>query len=148
MTSESNNSEIDNEKHIKNLMKVDYTYPDPSDPELQRKIYEKREFYYHATHSRPDITDYNSMKEYRDNICARNFTLHEHQALLANFINPDTPYKGILVFHGLGTGKCVSFETQVYTNGSLQTIEKIWNDNKTKIFGSYNCFKYCHKRNS
>jgi type I site-specific restriction-modification system R (restriction) subunit len=25
--------------------------------------------------------------------------------MLGNFINPDTPYKGLLVFHGTGTGK-------------------------------------------
>jgi DNA helicase TIP49 (TBP-interacting protein) len=25
--------------------------------------------------------------------------------LVANFINPNTPYRGLLLFHGLGTGK-------------------------------------------
>ena len=24
---------------------------------------------------------------------------------MANFINPSTPYKGLLIFHGVGTGK-------------------------------------------
>ena len=41
-------------------------------------------------------------------MCGRNFKLHDHQAMLANFINPSTPYKGLLVFHGLGTGKTVT----------------------------------------
>jgi hypothetical protein len=107
MTTEKNN-EIDDKKHLENLIKVDYAYPDPSDPELQKKLYEKREFYYHKTPQRPNVEDYNDIKEYRDNICARNFTLHEHQAMLSNFINPNTPYKGVMVFHGLGSGKtCV-----------------------------------------
>lgn len=90
------------------LMKTDYSYPDPTDPELQKKLYEKREFYYHITPDRPKFEEYNDIKEYRDNICARNFALHEHQALLRNFIGPNTPYPGILIFHGLGSGKtCV-----------------------------------------
>lgn len=31
--------------------------------------------------------------------------LFEHQQLLSNLINPDTPYRGILCFHGIGKGK-------------------------------------------
>lgn len=103
----SNNIDLNN-KQTEDLMKIEYNYPEQSDPELQKKLYEKREFYYHKTPVRPEINDYTDIKEYRDNICARNFTLHEHQALLSNFINPNTPYKGIVVFQGLGTGKtCV-----------------------------------------
>ena len=119
---------------IKKLLKVDYAYPDPSDPELQYKLYEKREFYYHKIPDRPEITDYNDIKEYRDNICARQFTLHEHQAMLSNFINPNTPYKGVLVFHGLGSGKCQSKKTMVCINEILYKIEDIWKNNKTNIF--------------
>ena len=81
-----------NSQESQELMKIDYSYPDPADPELQLKLYKKREFYYHATKQRPDINDYNDIKEYRDNICDRHFGLHEHQAMLGNFINPNTPY--------------------------------------------------------
>lgn len=105
MTSESNINEMSDEKYIKNLMKIDYAHPDPADPELQKKFYEKREYYYNETHTRPDINDYNDMKEYRDNICGRDFALHNHQILVSNIINPNTPYKGLLLFHGLGSGK-------------------------------------------
>ena len=48
---------------------------------------------------------YNDMKEYRDGICAADISLFDYQSLLGNIINPDTPYKGMIVFHGLGTGK-------------------------------------------
>ena len=55
-----------------------------------------------------DKVDYKVIEDYRYNACGRPFALHEHQELLSNIINPDTPYKGVLVFHGLGTGKtCV-----------------------------------------
>jgi superfamily II DNA or RNA helicase len=99
---------LKNDEDFDKIMNTEYSYPETSDPELQKKIYEKREFYYHKTPERPELTDYDDIQEYRDNICARNFTLHEHQTMLSNFINPDTPYKGVIIFHGLGSGKtCV-----------------------------------------
>ena len=93
--------DINNEE----LMKIEYNYPEPSDKNLQYKLYQKRELYYNKVAKRPNINDYNDIKEHRDNICAGEFTLNDHQALLSNFINPDTPYKGLLIYHGVGTGK-------------------------------------------
>lgn len=89
------------ESEFENEMKINYSYPEPNDPNFQLKIYKKREFYYYKVPPRPDINDYNDIKDYRDNICGRSGTLHEHQAMIANFINPNTPYRGILLFHGL-----------------------------------------------
>lgn len=116
-----------NDKNITDLMKTNYTYPDPQDPNLQYKFYKKREFYSNRINERPDVEDYNDIKEYRENVCARHFTLHEHQSLLGNFINPDTPYKGVIVFHGLGTGKCISGDSLVRVNNCDIKIEKLWN---------------------
>lgn len=124
---------VDNKADIPSLMKQNYAYPETSDPDLLYKIYKKREFYAHRIPPRPDINDYSDIKEYRDNICARNFTLHEHQAMLSNYINPDTPYRGVLIFHGLGTGKCICANSKVYINGTLQKISDTWNENKTII---------------
>jgi hypothetical protein len=87
------------------LMTTNYNYPDVNDDDLQYKIYKKREFYYHKIPERPIINSYNEMKEYRDGICAGEIALFDYQSLLGNIINPDTPYKGMIVFHGLGTGK-------------------------------------------
>lgn len=101
--------------NIRDAMKIDYTYPSPDDPDFQNKIYQKREFYYHKIPERPRLKDYIEIKEYRDNICARHFALLEHQSFLSNFINPDTPYKGLIVFHGTGTGK---------TCGAIAVAEK------------------------
>lgn len=120
----------DIKNNLEELIEKKYTYPDVNDPDLQLKIYEKREFYNNRIPERPDVTNYEDIKEYRDNICARPFTLHEHQALLTNFINPNTPYKGLIIFHGLGSGKCVSKNTNVYINGEYMNIEDIWNKYK------------------
>lgn len=93
------------------LMKKNYSHPEQDDPNIQYKLYKKREYYYNKIPNRPEITDdteYSIIKDYRDNTCARPFTLHKHQGMLSNVINPDTPYKGIIVYHGLGSGKtCV-----------------------------------------
>jgi superfamily II DNA or RNA helicase len=90
---------------IYKLINKNYHYPDPDDSDFQKKIYEKREFYYHKTPSRGILKDYKDIKEYRDNFCSGAYIPHKHQSFLANFINPETPYQGLLVFHGVGTGK-------------------------------------------
>ena len=95
------------------LMKTNFTYPDPNDPDIQYKLYKKREFYYNKYPEQPEIKTYQDIKDYRDNICAKDFSLHEYQTLLANLINPDTPMRGAIVFHGLGTGKCILPGTKV-----------------------------------
>jgi hypothetical protein len=127
------NSDAEEVQHIEHFnedleraMQQNYAYPDPSDPELQYKNYVKREFYAHRIPPRPDINDYSDIKEYRDNVCARDFALHEHQAMLSNYINPDTPYKGLILFHGLGSGKCVKSDAQLVVNGILVRIEDVW----------------------
>jgi hypothetical protein len=83
----------------------DYGYPKIDDENFQSKIYKKREFYYYKIPERPNLDNYKEIEEFRKKICIPSGQLLEHQALLSNFINPETPYKGLLVFHGTGTGK-------------------------------------------
>jgi AAA+ superfamily predicted ATPase len=54
-----------------------------------------------------DIKDMSSedVQNYRQEKCTGKMVLQEHQNMLSNFINPSTPYKGLLLFHGVGTGK-------------------------------------------
>lgn len=137
MTShEEDNKSIDKDKikddKLIELMKKSYEYPAYDDPEFQRKIYEKREFYYHRYPMREELKEYKDIKEYRDKICARKFELQEHQAMLMNFISPNTPYRGILITHGTGTGKCMIGSDLVYINGNLKKFEEVWNQYKVK----------------
>ena len=115
-------------KELEKLMKINFSYPNQSDKDIQKDIYKKREFYGYKIKHRPDITNYEELKNYRDGVCARDFALLEHQKMLSNFINPNTPYSGVLIFHGLGTGKCCSKDTMVYINGNVKTIEDIWSE--------------------
>uniref|UniRef100_A0A6C0J856 Helicase ATP-binding domain-containing protein n=1 Tax=viral metagenome TaxID=1070528 RepID=A0A6C0J856_9ZZZZ len=87
----------------------EYTYPEPEDEDFQLKILKKREFYYHKIPYRDKLETYSEIKKYRDEICTPpTFTLREQQILLANFLSPETPYKGLLIMHGTGTGKTCS----------------------------------------
>jgi len=95
-------SDLDDEV---NIMKTNFTYPNVDDEDLQLKLYKKREFYYNKYPERNDLKKYEDIKDYRDAVCARDFTLHEYQTLAANIVNPDTPFPGAIIFHGLGTGK-------------------------------------------
>lgn len=111
-TSTSNNDDkVENDtmssKPVKEdtLMKKNYSYPDADDPDLLYKVMKKREFYYHKTAPRIKLDNYADIQEYRADLCERRGGLYEHQAMLANIINPNTPYKGVVVFHGLGSGK-------------------------------------------
>jgi superfamily II DNA or RNA helicase len=102
---ESNNISDDD---LVKIMKINYSYPEQSELDFQKKIYKKREFYYNKISSRKILTEYQDIKKFRDMTCGGNFRLRSQQSLLANFINPDTPFRGILMYHGVGTGKTCS----------------------------------------
>ena len=104
----------------------DYSYPDVSDDEFQEKIYRKREFYYYRLPSRKELTSDEEIKDYRNKICNRTFELSEHQAFLSNYINPNTPYRGVLLYHGTGTGKCCSKDTRVMINNLHYRLDDLW----------------------
>lgn len=81
-------------------------YPKVDDEELQSKIYQKREYYGNRINEfNKDLSKYNNIKEFRDNICSGDIKYYSHQSFLNNLINPYTPYNGLLIFHGVGTGK-------------------------------------------
>ena len=75
-----------------------YTYyPELTDNKFQEKIYNKKEFYEHRI---PKET--RKMEE----ICKpTEFDLFPQQKLLKNYLSINTPYNGILIFHGVGVGK-------------------------------------------
>ena len=103
---DTNVSTNDNKTNLNKLMMEDRIFPSPGQDDFQYLIYKKRDFSIHAIPERKPMKTYEEIKEYRDSICAKTeFRLQEHQSLLSNFINPNTPYKGLLIFHGTGSGK-------------------------------------------
>ncbi len=126
-----------------------YGYPKTDDENFQSKIYKKREFYYYKLPERPDLSNYKEIEEYRKKICVPSGELLEHQALLSNFINPETPYRGLLIYHGTGTGKtCAAiavaekfkqqvqrYGTQIYILVPGPLLKESWREHFTKCTG-------------
>jgi len=85
----------------------DYSFPNPNDEDFNYKIFKKREFYYHSVPKRKELKTYQDIQNYRANTCKTNEErLPTSQQIIApNFINLNTPYKGVLLFYGTGTGK-------------------------------------------
>lgn len=94
-----------NDKSIEDMMLENYSYPSPSQENFQESIYVKREFYINAIPDRGKIDPKNRMTEYRKLCNPPKFKLSPTQILLSNFINPNTPFKGVLINHGTGVGK-------------------------------------------
>jgi hypothetical protein len=88
--------------------KKDYSYPEPDDSEFNNKIYKKREFQFHRIPKRKKMETYEEIQKYREQTCKAEFKPRQQQAILSNLINPETPYNGVLVMHGTGTGKTCS----------------------------------------
>jgi len=82
-----------------------YEYPDTEDPNFQSKIYKKGEYYLYKIPYKDHEFTKEEITEYRDEKCGKELQLSSHQKLLANFINPYTPYRGLLLIHGTGSGK-------------------------------------------
>ena len=83
-------------------------YPKTKSNTFITDIYKKREFHLYKIPKRSQIKTYNDLKELRNTKCKRtgsDFQLLPQQKFLSNFINPETPYTGILIFHGTGVGK-------------------------------------------
>lgn len=117
-------------------------YVELDDNNFQEKIYKKREFHYNKVGDRPDINNYEEVMEHRNKLCLNTgeIELYDHQRIVSNFINPDTPYKGLLVFYTVGTGKtCVAvataekfkplvskYNTKIYVLVPGQTLKASW----------------------
>ena len=87
---------------------IDYSYPEPDDKDVVSKIYSKREFQYHRIPQRKIMDTYEEVEKYREQVCKPEYKPRQQQAILSNLLNPETPYKGVLVMHGTGTGKTCS----------------------------------------
>jgi hypothetical protein len=55
-----------------------------------------------------------------------------HQQFMSRFMSPNTPYQNILVFHGMGTGKCVHPKTLVNTVTGKFFIGDLWHYHSSK----------------
>jgi hypothetical protein len=84
--------------------RMDYLYPHLDDKYLNLKISQKKEFNEYKQNVNINI----DIAEEAEKLCNQNFELAPHQNFIKNFLSENTPYNGILLYHGLGTGKTCS----------------------------------------
>ena len=80
-----------------------YLYPSLDDPNFTSKISQRKEFY-DTRYEKP----VGSIEEVSDKLCNAEFELAPHQMFVRNFLSFQTPYNGLLLYHGLGSGKTCS----------------------------------------
>lgn len=79
-------------------------YPEITNPNFNEGIYIKNEFRSNEMKHGIEMNQ-NIIK---NNLKSKEFELEPHQNFLKNYIHPDTPYNGIMVYHGTGVGKTCS----------------------------------------
>ena len=87
----------------------DFSYPEINNPNLSYQIFKMREFNYNSVSKRDKMKTYEDVKDYRAMNCKKgDIDPREQQAILPNFMNPNTPYKGVILMHGVGSGKTMT----------------------------------------
>lgn len=101
-----------------------FTYPDYEDADFTEKIYKKKEFNkfkYEAIDTSKDFKDL-ANKE----CSSKSFRLTPNQIFLKNFMSSRTPYRNILLFHGVGVGKCHQRDTGIICfDGKVKKVQDI-----------------------
>ena len=83
----------------------EYLYPTLDDPQFNFRIATRKEF---ADTAEPEIDVDREASEIANQLCNADFELAPHQAFVRNFLSFQTPYNGLLLYHGLGSGKTCS----------------------------------------
>ena len=90
---------------LSNEIKSELSYPVYYDPDFSQKIYKKAEFYQNKLEKVLPEDVEKIVNDRKSGI----ISLAQHQRFLKNFMSRNTPYNGLLIFHGLGVGKtCAS----------------------------------------
>jgi hypothetical protein len=98
--------ELDNRDEIsREESEYSYLYPSLDDPQFAYKISKRKEFY-DTRYEKPDTAK--AIEEVSDKLCNAEFELAPHQMFVRNFLSFQTPYNGLLLYHGLGSGKTCS----------------------------------------
>jgi hypothetical protein len=82
------------------------TFPEHGDPKFQSKIAELEEYRIFGI---PPVTPVGTKEEYDDRVtklCIFEKTLYQH--LMQHYLSRRSPYRGLLMYHGLGVGKTCS----------------------------------------
>jgi len=79
-------------------------YPDISDPKFSEQLYNKQEFFEARAAAISALEGTDPCNSSVENV----FEISPIQRLVSRFLNPATPYNGMLLYHGVGVGKTCS----------------------------------------
>jgi hypothetical protein len=102
-------------------------YPDLEDPEFTSKISNNKEFLIHRIPNFPIINNVKDFDEVSTKFCGK-FDKMLYQHFASQYISYRTPYKSILLYHGVGVGKTCAAVTISEALLSSQTSSEamIW----------------------
>lgn len=120
----------------KQIAKLHSIYPSIHDPSFAHKITKKREFGIYKIKQRNPETIYNlyntitpPSSSSTPNITELHSDVFQHkptQKFLSNFINEKSPYRGLLIIHGTGVGKCHAANTKILmADGSIKLVQDL-----------------------
>jgi superfamily II DNA or RNA helicase len=81
-------------------------YPSLDELDFATKLTQYKDFNIKARSHRATTPE--ELVEVADRLCNEELELSTYQTVIRNFLSNDTPYNGLLLFHGLGTGKTCS----------------------------------------
>jgi hypothetical protein len=86
---------------------TDLYYPDLEDPDFTKKIANNMEFSIHKIPDFPIIKSIEDFNQVSNKLCG-NFETSLYQHFVSQYISYRTPYRSILLYHGVGVGKTCS----------------------------------------
>jgi hypothetical protein len=86
---------------------IDLYYPDLEDQQFTKKIANNMEFSIHKIPDFPIIKNIEDFNKVSDKLCG-NFETSLYQHFVSQYISYRTPYRSILLYHGVGVGKTCS----------------------------------------
>jgi hypothetical protein len=115
--------------HSSSSLKNDFElyYPDLDDPEFTTKISNNKEFSIHKIPDFPVIENVKDFDAISNKLCGK-FDKMLYQHFVSQYISYRTPYKSLLLYHGVGVGKTCSAVTIAEALLSSQTTSEpmIW----------------------
>ena len=114
------------EEHFNYKANVYQFYPEIIQKDFYEKLYKKKEFYM----NRQVSIKIDNKEDIQEKLCPgknTNFKLQTHQKFMKSYLSVNTPFNGLLVFHGTGSGKTCSSITiaESYKNLIALSSKKI-----------------------
>ena len=96
---------IENIKRYKIRIPLTSDYPSLDEEDFSSQLTRFRDFNIKSKSYHPSVAELTTLA---DRLCNAEMELSTYQTVIRNFLSNSTPYNGLLLFHGLGTGKTCS----------------------------------------